>query len=150
MAVNIHIAGIQMDSHLVWADRWKWSPIREQEYITVYGQVESVIDGMIRSYHGRPITLVTATSPDVGWQKIETMRQLKYISETVSGANSYFDFTYYGILEGKVKFVHVEGGAVQFEPVVNTAYSDSRWCTVQINLRFMAFYPFSQIPVAPL
>lgn len=146
MAVNIHIAGVQMDNHMVWTDRWKWSPVKEQEYITIYGQVESVLDGMIRRQHGRPISLITQESPYIGWQKISTMTRLKTLADALSGLNSYFDFVYYDILEGKVKFVHtMEGGAVQFSPVVNTADDDTDWCTAQIYLRFMEYYPISPI-----
>lgn len=110
------LGGVTLPPNMVWEDRYKWAPVR-QEVRTTLGGRPVVFSGSLTA--GRRITLVAYS--DQGWL---TKAQVDAINLLAAVAGAEYAFS---IGEGlaqenyTVVFRHDEPPAVEFDPVIPRA-----------------------------
>jgi hypothetical protein len=107
------LGGVTLPPHIVWEDKYKWSPVLQEVKTTLGGRPVVFAASLLA---GRRITLVAYS--DQGWltkAQVDSVRALA----AVAGAQYAFSIGEGATLESyTVVFRHEEPPAVEFDPLI--------------------------------
>ena len=113
----ITLDSLILPDELIWLDEFNWNPIRTEQKITLSGK-RNLFESILANESGRPITL----SSDNAWIDRQDLIELFALTKI---KNQIMSLTLHDNSEYQVRFRHIESPVIVYEPLLNTAWTDS-------------------------
>lgn len=114
--MTITLNTLTLPDELIWIDEFNWNPIRSEQKITLSG-VRHTFESKLVNESGRPITL-TSDNAWIDRQDLITLFSMTKQSNNIMTLTLHDNSIYY------VRFRHIEPPVVEYENLLNTAWTD--------------------------